>query len=70
MDTERAVVDAVERFEQAVTAWEQLNGRSGRLARPRGAQTGMALLARLERIETSIAKLKADIVQNIGEGAA
>jgi hypothetical protein len=69
-DTERAVVGAVERFEQAVTAWEQLNARCGRLVRPLGAQTGMALLARLERIETSIAKLKAEIVQKIGEGAA
>ena len=68
-DTERAVVGAVERFEQAATAWEQLNARCGRLARPLGAQTGMAFLARLERIETSIAKLKAEIVQKIGEGA-
>ena len=68
-DTERAVVGAVERFEQAVTAWEKLNARWGRLARPLGAQTGMALLARLERIETSIAHLKAEIVQKIGEGA-
>jgi len=68
-DTERAAVGAVERFEQAVTAWEQLSARCGRLARPLGAQTGMALLARLERIETSIAKLKAEIVQKIGEGA-
>ncbi len=68
-DTERAVVSAVERFEQAVTAWEQLNARSGCLARPLGAQTGIALLARLERIETSIAKLKVEIVQKIGEGA-
>jgi two-component system, NarL family, response regulator NreC len=68
-DTERAVVGAVERVEQAVTAWEQLDRRCGRLARPLGAQTGMALLARLERIETSIAKLKAEIVQKLGEGA-
>jgi two-component system response regulator NreC len=68
-DNERAVVDAVERFEQAATVWEQLNTRRGRLARPLGAQTGMALLARLERIETSIAKLKAEIGHRIGEGA-
>ena len=68
-DTERAVAGAVERFEQAVAAWEQLSARCGRLARPLGAQTGMALLARLERIETSIANLKAEIVQKIGEGA-
>ena len=68
-DTERAVVGAVERFEQAVIAWEQLSASCGRLARPLGGQTGMALLARLERIETSIANLKADIVQKIGEGA-
>ena len=69
-DTERAVVGAVERFEQAAAAWEQLSASRGRLARPLGAQTGMALLARLERIETSIAKLKAEIVQNIGDDAA
>ena len=68
-DSERAVVGAVERFEQAVAAGEQLNASWGRLARPLGAQTGMALLARLERIETSIANLKAEIVQKIGEGA-
>jgi two-component system response regulator NreC len=63
--TERAVVGAVKRVEHAVTAWEQLNASGERLARP----TGMALLARLERIETSIAKLKAEIVQKIGEEA-
>jgi hypothetical protein len=69
-DTEHAVVRAVERFEQAATAWEQLNARGGGLTRPLGAQTGMALLARVERIETSIAKLKAEIVQKIGEYGA
>jgi hypothetical protein len=68
-DTERAVVAAVERFEQVAAAWEQLNALRGRLARHLGADTCVALLARLERIETSIAKLKAEIVQNIGEDA-
>ena len=69
-DTGRAVAGAVERFEQAAAAWEQLSASCGRLAGPLGAQTGMALLARFERIETSIAKLKAEIVQNIGDDAA
>lgn len=69
VETERAVVDAVERFEQAVIAWEQLSARCGRPVPALGAQTGMALLARLERIETSIARLKGEIVQTIGEGA-
>jgi len=68
-DTERAVAGAVERFEQAVTAWKQLGANCGRLARPLSAQTAMALLARLERIETSIAKLRAEIVENIGDDA-